>query len=392
MEIVDILKSKYTVKDQSTKQFVYEDVSVWADWGLDLADNTIDISVTTPSLNVLSSTAIAFNGTDTLDLPANILEAGDYLLSETVSVSKVKVTPLSPDGGNAVFTVKGDWTDKIQAPITGDTYCTWSDGTSSFDFSIADTTTYDSVTDLTTISSEDDITTIGFTPTQIVFTVPFTYVSTYTYAYAQFTSVSEIFNFTPNCDANTLTVVDDSTYIATISEGVTNTPTAIVHVSHIAYYPPAISGISSMYNGGANKTIVIPTATDGAYTIIKQSTVTYTILDNTSYNIVLVMDIMLNRPYTLACTDVMDSLCVCFYNLVKQWEDAMVSNPRYADQYMKKIILVMAYDHLYHSAMDRGCTSYESLFASTLVQLLGGCGCSGATTNIPTVPVTPCNQ
>jgi hypothetical protein len=42
--------------------------------------------------------------------------------------------------------------------------------------------------------------------------------------------------------------------------------------------------------------------------------------------------------------------------------------------------------------MDRGCTSYESLFASTLVQLLAGCGCSGATVNIPTVPVTPCNQ
>ena len=104
------------------------------------------------------------------------------------------------------------------------------------------------------------------------------------------------------------------------------------------------------------------------------------------------MDIMLNRPYTLACTDVMDSLCVCFYNLVRQWEEAMVSNPRYADQYMEKIILVMAYDHLYHSAMDRGCTSYESLFASILVQLLAGCGCSGATTNIPTVTVTPCNQ
>ena len=104
------------------------------------------------------------------------------------------------------------------------------------------------------------------------------------------------------------------------------------------------------------------------------------------------MDIMLNRPYTLACTDVMDSLCICFYNLVRQWEEAMVSNPRYADQYMKKIILVMAYDHLYHSAMDRGCTSYESQFASTLVQLLAGCGCSGATTNVPTVTVTPCNQ
>lgn len=392
MEIVDILKSKYTVKDQSTKQFVYEDVSVWADWGLDLADNTIDISVTTPSLSVLSSTGIVLNGTDTLDLPANILEAGDYLLSETVSVSKVKVTPASTEGTNITFTVKGDWTDKIQAPISGDTYCTWSDGISSFDFTVSTTTTYDSLTDLTTITSEDDITTIGFTPTQIVFTAPFTYTSTYTYAYAQFASVSETFNFTPNCDANTLTVVDDSTYIATISEGVTNTPTAIVHVSHIAYYPPAVSGISAMYNGGANKTIVIPLATDGTYTIIKQSTVTYTILDNTSYNIVFVMDIMLNRPYTLACTDVMDSLCVCFYNLVKQWEDAMVSNPRYADQYMKKIILVMAYDHLYHSAMDRGCTSYESLFASTLVQLLAGCGCSGATINIPTVPVTPCNQ
>lgn len=391
MEIVDILKSKYTVKDQSTKQFVYEDVSVWADWGLDLADNTIDISVTTPSLSVLSSTAIAFNGTDTLNLPANILEAGDYLLSETVSLSKVKVTPLSPVGENDIFTVKGDWTDKIQVPMS-DAYCTLSDGTSSFPLTVRDTTTYDKLTDLTTILSEDDITAIGFIPTQIVFTTPFTYVSTYTYTYAQFTSVSETFNFTPNCDANTLTVVDDSTYIATISEGVTNTPTAITHVSHIAYYPPATSGISSMYNGGENKTIVIPQATDGTYTIIKQSTVTYTILNNASYNIVLVMDIMLNRPYTLACTDVMDSLCVCFYNLVRQWEDAMVSNPRYADQYMKKIILVMAYDHLYHSAMDRGCTSYESLFASTLVQLLAGCGCSGATTNIPTVTVTPCNQ
>lgn len=384
MEIVDILKSKYTVKDQSTKQFVYEDVSVWADLGLDLADNTIDISVTTPSLNVLSSTAIAFNGTDTLDLPANILEAGDYLLSETVSLLKAKCSFVS----GYTYTIKGDWTDKL---ITLNAI-TVSDGTETFDTHIDNAVTYDSGTDLTTFDVSEDTTEIGFTPTQIVFTTPITYTSTYTYAYAQFASVSETFNFTPNCDANTLTVVDDSTYIATISEGVTNTPTAIVHVSHIAYYPPAVSGISSVYNGGANKTITIPQATDGTYTIIKQSTVTYTILDNTSYNIVLVMDIMLNRPYTLACTDVMDSLCVCFYNLVRQWEEAMVSNPRYADQYMKKIILVMAYDHLYHSAMDRGCTSYESLFASTLAQLLAGCGCSGATTNIPTVTVTPCNQ
>lgn len=385
MEIVDILKSKYTVKDQTAKQFVYKDVSVWADWGLDLADNTIDISVTTPSLSVLSSTAIAFNGTDTLDLPANILEAGDYLLSETVSLSKAKCTFVL----NNTYTIKGDWTNLfIQEGVI-----TVSDGTDTFVTSFdADPITYDAITGLTTFYLSEFINEIGFTPTQIVFTTPITYTSTYTYAYAQFASVNETFNFTPNCDANTLTVVDNSTYVATISEGVTNTPTAIVHVSHIAYYPPATSGISSMYNGGANKTIVIPAATDGTYTIIKQSTVTYTILDNTSYNIVLVMDIMLNRPYTLACTDVMDSLCVCFYNLVRQWEEAMVSNPRYADQYMKKIILVMAYDHLYHSAMDRGCTSYESLFASTLVQLLAGCGCSGATTNIPTVTVTPCNQ
>lgn len=35
MEIANIVKSKYTVKDQTAKQFVYEDVSVWADWGLD---------------------------------------------------------------------------------------------------------------------------------------------------------------------------------------------------------------------------------------------------------------------------------------------------------------------------------------------------------------------
>ena len=392
MEIVDILKSKYTVKDQSIKQFVYKDVSEWADWGLDLTDNTIDISVTTPSLNVLSSTAIAFNGTGILDLPANILETGDYLLSETVSVLKVEITPTSTAGENVEYKIKGDWTNKITSILAGGLSTSFTDGTDSFETSIADESTYDSVTDLTTVLNETSITNIGFIPTHIVFTVPITYTSTYTYAYAQFTSVSETFNFTPNCDANTLTVVDDSTYIATISEGVTNTPTAIVHVSHISYYPPAISGISAMYNGGANKTIVIPQATDGTYTIIKQSTITYTILDNTTYNIVLVMDIMLNRPHTLACTDVMDSLCICFYNLVKQWEDAMVSNPRYADQYMKKIILVMAYDHLYHSAMDRGCTSYESLFASTLVQLLAGCGCSGATTNIPTVPVTPCNQ
>lgn len=382
MEIVDILKSKYTVKDQSTKQFIYEDVSVWADWGLDLTDNTIDISVTTPSLNVLSSTAIALNGTDTLDLPANILEAGDYLLSETVSLLKAKCANIL----GFKYGIKGDWTNLI----TSGGALTVSDGTDELLTNVeSNPVVYDALTDLTEFYLSEDIT---FVTTQIVFTTPITYTSTYTYTYAQFTSVSETFNFTPNCDANTLTVVDDSTYVATISEGVTNTPTAIVHVSHIAYYPPAVSGISSVYNGGANKTIVIPAATDGTYTIIKQSTVTYTILDNTSYNIVLVMDIMLNRPYTLACTDVMDSLCVCFYNLVRQWEEAMVSNPRYADQYMKKIILVMAYDHLYHSAMDRGCTSYESLFASTLAQLLAGCGCSGATTNIPTVTVTPCNQ
>jgi hypothetical protein len=386
MEIVDILKSKYTVKDQSTKQFVYEDVSVWADWGLDLADNTIDISVTTPSLSVLSSTAIAFNGTDTLDLPANILEVGNYTLSTTATIIKTKCTNVTPFG--ASFTLNGDWVNVL----TSLNQITVTDETSSFLTAFSGIAIYDLNTDLTTFSTTTSIDDMGFTPTRIVFTTPITYTSTYTYTYAQFTSVSETFNFTPNCDANTLTVVDDSTYVATISEGVTNTPTAIVHVSHIAYYPPAVSGISAMYNGGANKTIVIPAATDGTYTIIKQSTVTYTILNNASYNIVLVMDIMLNRPYTLACTDVMDSLCVCFYNLVRQWEEAMVSNPRYADQYMKKIILVMAYDHLYHSAMDRGCTSYESLFASTLAQLLAGCGCSGATTNIPTVTVTPCNQ
>ena len=252
MEIVDILKSKYTVKDQSTKQFVYEDVSVWADWGLDLADNTIDISVTTPSLSVLSSTAIAFNGTDTLDLPANILEAGDYLLSETVSLLKAKCANIL----GFKYGIKGDWTNLI----TSGGALTVSDGTDELLTNVeSNPVVYDALTDLTEFYLSEDIT---FVTTQIVFITPITYTSTYTYAYAQFASVSETFNFTPNCDANTLTVVDDSTYIATISEGVTNTPTAIVHVSHIAYYPPAVSGISSVYNGGANKTIVIPAATD----------------------------------------------------------------------------------------------------------------------------------
>ena len=199
-------------------------------------------------------------------------------------------------------------------------------------------------------------------------------------------------DFTPNCDANTLTVADNSTYVATISEGVTNTPTSIVHVSHIAYYPPSSTGSSSVYNGGANKTIVIPVATDGNYTLIKQSTVTYTILDNTNYNIVLVMDILVNTPYTLACTNVMDSLCQCFYNLVKRWEEAMLTDPRYADKYMKQIIMVLAYDHLYKSAMDRGCTTYVDFFASKLVQLLGGCGCSDVTTTNTQINTNPCNQ
>ena len=388
MNIANIIKSKYTVKDQTAKQFVYEDVSEWADWGLDLATNTIDVTITTPSDNVLNSQNTSLNGTHTFDLPSNVLETGDYALKEIVTLNEAKITMTTINH----FTIKGDWTTSLSSKISMN-----DGGTNVYLNQLEEPPVYSSVTRLTTVIVSSSTTVMGFTPTQISFCTgdvitPLTYTSEYTYSYAQFASISEAMDFTSNCDASTLTVVDNSTYIATISQGVTNTPTSITHVSHIAYYPPSSTGASSVYNGGANKTIVIPVATDGNYTIIKQSTVTYTILDTSTYNIVLVVDILVNTPYILACTNVMDTLCQCFYNLVKRWEEAMLTDPRYADKYMKQIILVLAYDHLYNSAIGRGCTTYVDFFAGKLVQLLGGCGCGGATTTNPPININPCNQ